>query len=119
MGAQQREPVLMLVDLLNGDGPALYAVALFAIGPKLAPVKVGVAIRAALPHIGEYRLDVALRTRHAFVHAAQRIAGLVVIELWDRTDRLPPGSCMTVLTGQVQISMWAMRSGVRLSLCAL
>jgi len=53
----------------------------------------------------------ALRTSHILVKSAQRVTGLVVIEFRNGADRLPALRGVTVLTGNVQIAMWAMRTG--------
>ena len=70
MSAEQRKPVLMVLDLLHGNLPAQYGVALRAVGTEFAPMNVRVAVRAILSHVGENRLGMALRTFHFFVHAA-------------------------------------------------
>lgn len=53
----------------------------------------------------------ALRTRDILVKAAQRVVSLVVIEFRNSPDRLPAPRSVTVLTGSVQIAMWAMGTG--------
>ena len=75
---------------------------------ELALVNIGVAVLAACAHVAEHRLHMALRTRHILVQTPQRITGLVVIEFRDGADRLPALPGVTVLTGNVQIAMWAM-----------
>lgn len=97
MSAQQREAVLVILQLLNRNVPALYRVALGTVGAHLALVHVTVTIRAVFPDIGENRLDMALRALHFFVHPAQRILGLVVVKLRVRADGAPPGGGVTVL----------------------
>jgi hypothetical protein len=49
-----------------------------------------VAIRAVFSHIRENRLHMALRALHFFVHAAQRIIRLIVIEFGHCPYRPPP-----------------------------
>ena len=85
----QREAVEVLIDLLNGDIPALHGMALLAVRTHLALVEVGVAVRAFFPHVGKHRLHVALCASHTFMHSAQRILRCVVIEFRNRADRLP------------------------------
>lgn len=87
--ADQREAIQVLVDLLHGNVPALYGVALLAVGAHLALVNIRVAVCAFLAHVCEHGLDVALGTGHSFVHAAQGIFRGVVVEFRDRSDRLP------------------------------
>jgi len=78
---EKREAILVILHLLDGNIPALYSVALLAIRAHLAAVNVSVAVRAILAHIREDRLGMAVDALHLFVHAPQRVAGLVVIEL--------------------------------------
>lgn len=91
--------------MLDGNIPTLDRVALRAIHTHLPLVNIGVAILAILAHIGEYRFDMALRTIHFFVHAAEGILGLVVIELWNRTDGTPTRSRMAVFARNRERSM--------------
>lgn len=105
VSAQQRKPVLMIANLLHGDVPALHSVALRAVRPHLAAVDVRVAIRAVLSDVGEYRLCVTLRALHFFVHSAQGVFRLVVIEFGNGTDRAPACRRMTVFTRDVQWPM--------------
>ena len=44
---------------------------------------------------------------HGSVHAAQRITGLIVVELGNGPDRFPPISGMAVLAGKSQIAVRA------------
>lgn len=50
------------------------------------------------------------------MHAAQWVASQIVIEFGDRADRLPSSRRMTVLAGNIQIAVGAMRTAV--CLCA-
>src|SRR2546429_5852711 len=47
--------------------------------------------------IREHRLHVALRAFHFFVHTAQRISGLVVIEFRIRLDRAPRAHLVAIV----------------------
>ena len=118
VGTNQREAIQVLIDLLNRNVPSLHGVALFAVGPHLALVNIGVAVGALRSDIREDRLDVTLRTSHAFVHAAQRILGGVVIEFGDGADRLPAAKRVAVLAGNAQASVRTSRVGRRLRLPA-
>ena len=68
--ADQRKTILVLVDLLHRDLPALHRVALFARGAELTLVDVGVAVCALCADVGENWFDVTLSTSHPFMHAA-------------------------------------------------
>jgi hypothetical protein len=89
MCAEQRKPILVLLDLLYCHSPSLNRVALCTIGSKLALMNIGVAVGASLTHVSKNRLDVALGARHILVHAAKRISRLIVIKLRDVADRFP------------------------------
>ena len=105
MPSQKWEAVLMILHLLRRDFPTLHRVALLAVGSQLAVVDVPVAIRARFPDIRKYRLHVAQRTFHVFVHSTQRIFRFVVIEFRYGADGPPPGGGVTVLAGDVQEAM--------------
>jgi hypothetical protein len=105
VSSQQRKPVLMIAHLLHGDVPALHSVALRAVRAHLAAVDVRMAIGAVLSNIGEYRLYVTLRALHFFVHSAERIFRLVVIEFGNCADRAPARRRMAVFAGDVQWPM--------------
>ena len=57
------------------------------------------AIGAMRAHILEDQVGVALGARHLFVQAAQRVAGLIVVELGVGADRRPTGVRVAVLAG--------------------
>jgi hypothetical protein len=103
--AQKREAILVILHLLNSDIPALHGVTLRAVRAHLAAVNISVAIGAIPADIGEDRFDVALRAFHFFVHSAQGIAGLAVVELGNGADRSPAGRCVAVFTGNRERSV--------------
>jgi len=103
--SSQRKAVIMLLHLLDGDVPSAHGVALLAVGAELAFVNIGVAILAALPHIGENHLHVTLGAGHRLVHAAQGIAGVIVIELGDGANGTPRGGGVAILARDVQIAV--------------
>lgn len=96
---EQRETVLVSLQLLHGYIPALYSVALRAVCAHLSLVHVGVAVLTVLSHVRENRLDMALRALHLFVHSAQGILCFVVIKLRHRADGAPSGGRMAVFAG--------------------
>jgi hypothetical protein len=77
---EQRKPILVLLDLVDGNLPAINRVTLRAIGAEFPQVNIRVAIRAIFPNVGEHRLRVAFQTANFLVLSAQRISGFVVIE---------------------------------------
>jgi len=70
VGAQQREAILVILHLLDGNIPALNGVAPRAVCPHFSLVDVGMAILAIFADIGKDGLDVALHALHFFVHAS-------------------------------------------------
>lgn len=114
MRAGQRKPVHVLVDLADIHLPAADGVAVLTNRRHLAPVDVGMAVSALVADIRENHLHVAGRAGHAFVHATQREAGGVVIELGNGPDRFPAVNGVTVLAGQVERTVGTMAVGVGL-----
>jgi hypothetical protein len=98
VGAQQREAILVILDLLNGNLPPTDGVALRTVRAKPSAVNVRVAVRAIFPNIGEYRLDVTLCATHVFVHAAQRITCAAVIEFGNNSNGVPTVCNVTIFT---------------------
>lgn len=94
--AEQRKPVLVLLQLLGAKIPPLHGVTLLAIRAELAAVNIRMAICATSAHIFEYGTCMALRASDLLVHATQGVARSVVIELRNATDRLPTCICMAV-----------------------
>jgi len=107
----KREAVVVILDLLHRHIPSADRVALFAVGSQLPPVNIGVAILAALAHVAEHHLFVTLGAGYRLVHAAKRIAGLIVIEFGDRSDRPPSARSMAILTRNRKIAVGTMRAG--------
>lgn len=73
-------------------------------------MNVRVTVLASLSDVAEYHLDVTLDAGYRLVHAAQRIARLIVIEFRDRTDGPPSGRGVAVLTGNIQTSVRTVRT---------
>ena len=71
---------------------------------------VRVTVLAPLPYICENWLHVALDASDRLVHAAQRVSRLIVIEFRDGADGPPALRGVTVLAGNVQISVRAVRT---------
>jgi hypothetical protein len=112
----EREAVQVLIYLLHRNVPSLDGMALLAIRAHLAPVNVGVAIRALFADVRKDRFGVALNAAHAFVHATQRILGCVVIEFRNCADRFPSAERVTVLTRNAEAPVRATRGCGRLGL---
>jgi len=85
----QREAVVVVPDRFQRCLPTLHGVALRAVGAELAAMDVGVAVGALRAHILENHARMALTAAHALVHAPERIAGEIVIEIGLGADGLP------------------------------
>ena len=107
VGAHQGKAVIVLLYLASGDLPSANRVALLAVCSQLALVNVGMAVLTALSDVGEYRLDVTLRTRDGRMHAPQGIFRLVMIEFRNGADGLPRIRRVTVLARHVEIPVRA------------
>ena len=97
--------IVMLLHLLNRNHPSPHRVALFTIRAQLPFVNVSVTVLAAQPNVRKYLLHVTLRASHRFVHAPQRIPGLIVIELGNSPDRFPGASSVAVLARKIQATV--------------
>ena len=98
MCADQWEPILVVLDLLNVDLPTLHRVAALAVSPKLAAMNVCMTLGALGAYLLEHHVCMALCAGNLRVHAPQRVGSLVVIELGEGANRLPTRVCVTVLT---------------------
>jgi hypothetical protein len=109
VSAGQREAIVVILDVFIGDLPSAYSVALLAICAQLATMDVSMAILAALAYVGEHHFYMALRAGDCRMHATKRVAGLIVIEFRNGTNRFPGACCVTVLTRHGQISVRTVR----------
>ena len=116
VGSHQGKAVLVLVDLLGGNLPALYAVALLAAGAELPLVDIGMAIGALVTYIRKYRFDVALGTGDSLMQPTQRVPGLIVVKFRRVSDRLPSAEGMAILTGDIEGAVRTTGVGVGLRL---
>jgi len=98
MRSDQREAIFVRAHRLKRDIPADHTVTLLAIRAKLPAVNVCVAVCALRAYVAEYRFGVALNAIHLCVHASQGVARFIVVEFWNRADRLPTGLRMAILT---------------------
>lgn len=107
--AEKWEAVLVIFYLLNGDVPTLNGVTLGAIRTHLAAMNIGVAIRTIFTDICECRLDMALRAFHVFVHAAEGVAGFVVVELGNSANGAPGCGGVAIFAGDGKRAVGACR----------
>jgi len=117
--AQQGKAVLVIIDLLYGDLPALHGVTLRAVRPHFSLVNIGVTILAILADICKHGLGVALYALHFLVHATQRIFRFVVVEFRDCANGSPARGGVAILAwhgeGTVRTSSSLPLSGGRRS----
>lgn len=106
----------MLLHGLERDLPALHGVALLALRAKLTAVNVGVAVRALGADVGEDQAGMTQAALHSFVHAAQGIASLAMVELRNIANGLPTGEGMAILARLVQRAVRAARGAALRSL---
>jgi len=74
--------------------------AAFAVCTELAAMDVSVAVGTVCTHVLEHQAGVASGASNFLVHAAERVAGLVVIELGVRANWFPCGVRVAILTGR-------------------
>ena len=99
----------MLLHGLQRDLPAFYCVALLALCAELPAVNIGMAVRTLRAHVGEDQTCVTQPALHRFVHAAQWIARLVMVEFRKIADGLPTGESVTILASLIQRAVRAAR----------
>ena len=114
VSTRQREPIVVLLHVLNGDLPSPHRMALFAVRAQLALVNIGMAILAPLTNIAENHLHVTRGAGDGSVHATQGIARLVVIEFRNGANWLPVARGVAVLARNSQISVRTVRAFGRL-----
>ena len=106
----QRETILVLVDVVHRHSPAVHVVTQVALGTVSASMNVGMAVLTLLAGVGENRVDVTLLTGNFRMEATQRKSCFAMIKLRPRSQREPAFAGMAVLTGDLQRPM-------RISVC--
>ena len=110
MGTGQREAVVVLLHVFNSDRPSANSVALLAIRAQLALVNISVAVLAALADAREDHFYVTLAAGNGRVHAAQRIARPVMVELGNSANRFPGIRGVAILTGNGETAVRTVRA---------
>jgi hypothetical protein len=100
MRTEQWKTVLMLIDVVDRNLPAIDAVAEIALGAVFSTMQVCVTILALPADIGEHGIDMTFLAEHLGMHAAQGICRLVVIELRILADGHPCCWRMAILAGR-------------------
>src|SRR5579863_3705304 len=109
VGANEGETVLMLIDVVDGNLPAIRVVAEFALSSVLSAMKVSVAVLALIRGVRELEVGMAIAAPHSGVAPSQREAGLRVIEADLGGKDLPVLSSMTSLAGNIDLAVGAPR----------
>lgn len=97
MRADERKAIQVIADVFVRDLPALHGMAVFAVCTELPAMNVCVAVRTVLAHVFEDQARVTFGAGHLLVHAAQRVACLIVIEFGVGTNGLPTRVGVTLL----------------------
>lgn len=102
MSADQRKAVLVPIDVVNGNLPAVWVVAEFALCSILAAMKISVAILTLVRDVAEIKISVAIHALHYRVTPTQREPGLRMFEFEFGPDWLPALSAVTLLTWNLE-----------------
>jgi len=113
MGPDQGKPILMFVDVVDGDLPAIGVVAQLAFGSILAAMQVGVAILALVGGVGEFEVGVAVTAGHSGMPPAQGEPRLRMVELDLALDDLPVRGGVAGDARHVEVAMRALRRSKR------
>ncbi len=111
MRPNQREAVLMLIDVVDRDLPSDVAMAEIALGGILSAVDIRVAVLTLIADFREHEVTVAILATNALVHSTQRETGLAMFELQNVTKRLPTLRSMAILAGYLQCTVRAFLRG--------
>jgi hypothetical protein len=103
MSADQRESILMLIDVVNGNLPAVGVVAEFTLRAILAAMQIGVAVLALYRGVAEIKILVAIDTLHFRVPAMQGKLSFRMVEFEFGAQRLPTLSGVTLLARDLEL----------------
>jgi hypothetical protein len=103
MSADQRESILMLIDAVNGNLPAVGVVAEFTLRAILAAMQIGVAVLALYRGVAEIKILVAIDTLHFRVPAMQGKLSFRMVEFEFGAQRPPALSGVTLLARDLEL----------------
>ena len=104
----QREAVLVLINVVDGDLPTRVAVARITLRGVPAAMDIGVAVLALVMRLREDQVGMAIRAADFGMQTTQGESRLPMIELRDCADRLPSDCRVAVLAGDIQFSVRTM-----------
>ena len=102
----QREAILVLIDVVDRNLPPGVAVARVALRSIPPPVDIGVAVLALVVRLGEDQVGMAIRAADFRMHPAQRKTCFGVIKLRNGSNRLPSLGRVAILARNIQGPMW-------------
>jgi hypothetical protein len=94
--AKEREAILVILDLGDGNLPSENGVALRAVGAEFAAVNVRVAIGAGFAHVSKDGSGMTFHAFDFFVHAPKWVSGLDVVKFRNGADRPPGCGCVAI-----------------------
>jgi len=115
--SDQRKTVLVLVDVVHRNGPAIGGVAQIALRAVFTPVDVSMTVLTLLTGVRENWVNMTLLACNLRMHASQRKRRLAVIELRLRTQWKPSLACVAVFTRDLDrsVRIFIGRDGARRS----
>ena len=106
----QGKAILVLVDVVNGNLPAVCVVAKCALSAVFAPMQIRMAILALHWRAAENESLMAIPALHFCVSSAQREFGAGMVELEPGAQRLPAPGGMTLLALNFElVAVWAVK----------
>src|SRR5215469_36063 len=110
MRADQGKTILMLVDVVNRNLPAVGVVAECALSAVFPPMQIRVAVLALHRRIAENESLMAIGALYFCVPSAQRKLRVRMVELQLGTERFPALGRMTLLALNLQsVAVWAVK----------
>lgn len=103
MRADQRKSILVLVDVVDRDLPAIWVMAQFALRPILSAMKICMAVLTLFWHMAEYEVGMTIHALYLRVPSVQRKIGSRMLELHSCSQRLPSLLAVTLLAGNIEL----------------
>jgi hypothetical protein len=113
VSADKWKAILMLVDAMDRNLPAVAVVAQLAFRTILAPMQIGVTVLALVGSIGEFEIGMAVAACHSCVASAKRKAGARMVKLDLALDHLPIRGGVTGGARHIELSVWTLSSRKR------
>jgi hypothetical protein len=111
--ANERESILVLVDVMDGNLPTIAVVAQLAFRTVFASMQIGVAILALVGSICEFEIGMAVAACHSRVSSAKRKTGARMIEFDLSLDHLPIRGGVAGGARHIELPVWTLRGRKR------